>query len=119
VVPAALLNARNFILFGVPYKSEAVLKALEKTPFQFTYDAKLRDVVITRSVPGGAPPKIYTPRRDERNDRVESFGLIYCCAPRPGRCESGHGGGVLGRPQRGRCRRSDVFRFASASLGGS
>ena len=76
VVPAALLNARNSILFGVPYKSEAVLKALEKTPFQFTYDAKLRDVVITRSMPGGAPPKIYTPRRDERNDRVESFGLI-------------------------------------------
>jgi hypothetical protein len=76
VVPAALLNARNSILFGVPYKSEAVLKVLDKTPFQFTYDPKLRDVVITRNLAGGAPPKVYIPRRDERNDRVESFGLI-------------------------------------------
>ena len=60
----------------MPYKSEAVLKVLEKTPFQFTYDPKLRDVVITRNLAGVAPPKVYIPRRDERNDRVESFGLI-------------------------------------------
>ncbi|HWB96682.1 MAG TPA: hypothetical protein VG672_08275 [Bryobacteraceae bacterium] len=76
VVPSALLSSRASVLFGVPYKSEAILKLLEKTPFQFSYQPELRDVAITYRASPESPVKVYMPARDERNDRVLSYSLI-------------------------------------------
>jgi len=75
VASTAMLETRNRILFGVPYKSEAIFKLLQAGSYQFTYDPKLRDVTITRTV-AGQPSRVYAPKRDERDDRVESFVVI-------------------------------------------
>jgi hypothetical protein len=73
VVPIPTLSARNSILLGVPHKSEAISKLLNTGRFQFGYDPKIRDITITMT---GAQPHVYSGRRDDRTDRVESFGLI-------------------------------------------
>ncbi len=73
VVPIPTLSARNSILLGVPHKSEAISKLLKTGRFQFGYDPKIRDITITQT---GAQPRVYSGRRDDRTDRVESFGLI-------------------------------------------
>jgi hypothetical protein len=70
VASTAMLETRNRILFGVPYKSEAIFQLLQKGSYEFLYDPRLRDVTITRGT------HVWTPKRDERNDRVESFALI-------------------------------------------
>jgi hypothetical protein len=75
VASTAMLETRNRILFGVPYKSEAIFKLLQSRSYQFAYDPKIRDVTITRTFPG-QPPRVYAPKRDERDDRIESFAVI-------------------------------------------
>jgi hypothetical protein len=73
VASTAMLETRNRILFGVPYKSEAIFQLLQKGRYQFVYDARLRDVTITKN---GEVPQVWAPKRDERDDRIESFAVI-------------------------------------------
>jgi hypothetical protein len=75
VASTAMLETHNRILFGVPYKSEAILRLLQSGSYRFGYDPKLRDIVITRTAPGQAP-RVYASKRDERDDRIESFAVI-------------------------------------------
>jgi hypothetical protein len=75
VVSTAMLETHNRILFGVPYKSEAILKLLEAGSYQFVYDHDLRDITIVRGTPGSRG-RVYASKRDERDDRVESYTVI-------------------------------------------
>jgi hypothetical protein len=83
LVASATLSERNVMLFGVPHKSEAVSKLLEKGKFEFKYDPKLRDIFLSESMPGNPTEQRFVPRRDERSSRIESFGLITV-RPSPG-----------------------------------
>ena len=75
VASTAMLETRNRILFGVPYKSEAIFQLLQKGSYQFVYDARLRDVTITKNG-AGKVSRVWVPKRDERDDRIESFAVI-------------------------------------------
>jgi hypothetical protein len=59
----------------VPYKSEAIFQLMQKGRYQFVYDARLRDVTITKNGVGNVP-RVWAPKRDERDDRIESFAVI-------------------------------------------
>jgi hypothetical protein len=83
LVPSATLNDRNVVLFGVPYKSEAVSKLLETGRFEFKYDPALRDIFLSENTPGNPAGRRFVPRRDESSSRIESFGLITV-RPSPG-----------------------------------
>lgn len=109
VISTALLNSRDAILFGVPYKSEAVLKVFEKTPFQFTYQPDMRDVEITYQATPGAPLKTYAPKRDERNDRVESYSLITVMPHDPADEKAGRVIAFSGDPSAGAAAAAEFF----------
>ncbi|MBN9663728.1 MAG: hypothetical protein J0H49_36350 [Acidobacteria bacterium] len=109
VISTALLNSRDSILFGVPYKSEAVLKLFEKTPFQFTYQPEMRDVEITYQATPGAALKIYSPKRDERNDRVESYSLITVMPRDPSDEKAGRVIAFSGDPSAGAAAAAEFF----------
>lgn len=83
LVPSATLSARNVIFFGAPHTSDAAFTLLERGRFQFVYDAHLKDQYLVESVPGQTASRRFVPRRDEREDRVEAFGLITI-RPSPG-----------------------------------
>ena len=76
LVSSATINERNLVLFGVPHKSEAVRKLLETGRFEFKYDPNLRDMFLSWNQPGKPAGRRFMPTRDERSDRIESFGLI-------------------------------------------
>lgn len=101
VVPTAILNSRNSILFGVPHKSEAIFKLLQNTAFQFAYDEKTREVTITQKIPGQKDLKVYAPKRDERDERVESFGLITVSSVDSGNSNPGRVIAFSGDPSAG------------------
>lgn len=109
LVPSATLSERNVMLFGVPHKSEAVSKLLEKTHFAFKYDPKLRDIFLSENVPGNPMGRRFVPKRDERASRIESFGLITV-RPSPG-VEGGPGKTVIfsGDPSAGAAAAADYF----------
>lgn len=89
LVPSAALNERNVILFGVPHKSEAVRKLLESGQFAFKYDPGLRDIFLSGNSTGNSAGRHFVATRDERSNRIESYGLITV-RPSPG-VEGGQG----------------------------
>ncbi len=113
LVPSATLNERNVVLFGVPHKSEAVRKLLRTGRFDFEYDPKLRDIFLSENKPGTPVGRRFLPSRDERADRVESFGLITV-RPSPG-VEGGHSRTVIfsGDPSAGAAAAADFFSSPS------
>ena len=112
-VSSAILGERNSILFGVPHKSEAIFKLLENTPFQFTYDPAARDVVVTERIPGAQRPKVYTSKRDERDERTESFGLISVSPVDLGNGNVGRRLAFSGDPSAGAAAAVEFFSSAS------
>ncbi|MCX6620832.1 MAG: hypothetical protein NTY38_07085 [Acidobacteria bacterium] len=70
-VPVATLRSRNAILLGAPHYSEAVQQLLaSRAAFNFHWDPKLADFLVT------GRGETFLPKRDERREHRESFGLI-------------------------------------------
>jgi hypothetical protein len=113
LVASATLSERNVMLFGVPHKSEAVSKLLEKGHFEFKYDPTLRDIFLSENVPGNTAGRRFVPARDERSERTESFSLITV-RPSPG-VESGLGRTVIfsGDPSAGAAAAAEYFSSPS------
>jgi hypothetical protein len=89
LVPSAALSARNVMLFGVPHTSDAAATLVEGGRFQFLYDAQLKDEYLAETVPGEKRPRRFVPRRDDRDERIEAFGLITV-RPSPGDISGSH-----------------------------
>ena len=113
LVPSATLNERDVVLFGVPHKSDAVRKLLETGRFEFKYDPELRDIFLSENQAGNLPGRRFVPTRDERSDRIESFGLITV-RPSPG-VEGGLSRTVVfsGDPSAGGAAAADYFSSPS------
>jgi len=113
LVPSATLSERNVMLFGVPHKSEGVRKLLASGHYQFKYDPGLRDIFLAENGPNGSSERRFLPARDERSDRIESFGLITV-RPSPG-VEGGRARSVIfsGDPSAGAAAAAEYFSSPS------
>jgi hypothetical protein len=76
LVPSATLSSRNAIFFGAPHGSDSALLLLQGGAFSFEYDPLLKDEYLAENVPGAATPHRFLPKRDDREERIETFGLI-------------------------------------------
>ena len=62
---------RNAMLFGAPVDSEAITRAMEKTPLIVDYEPSVKEFVI-RDQSGG----MLLPKKDANGDFTESYGLV-------------------------------------------
>ncbi len=83
VAPISALRNRNAILFGAPVDSDAITKALEKTPLTVDYEPSVREFVIRDRSKG----EILVPRKDPNGQFLDVYGLITVMYTR----ESDHG----------------------------
>lgn len=83
VAPISALRNRNAFLFGAPVDSDAITKALEKTPLTVDYEPSVREFVI-RDRPSG---QILVPRKDPNGQFLDVYGLVTVMYTR----ESDHG----------------------------